>query len=611
MDESGISDVRKNPFAVHSPDALETVPANYIVNLFVEEYTRLPAIEQQKHTFIWGLRGSGKSFILRYMEPRCQEIRFGSLSEFFEKDDSFIGIYFPCNNGQQDKTELDKIEDDYKRQAISEHLLNVCVAEETISSIVEQIPSRFYSNDDVEALIEDVLHTLDAESLEDCKRRASLEADKNSEPLEWLRCLFKYQRVGIEDYLKELAIGRGSTEYKGSVTSYHNFILPFFKKIREMVWKENLPIYLLVDDAFYLREHQQRVINTWIGNRDQAYLCVKVSSVRSRYDTYETKEGDPIEETHDFSEVGLDEQYTVEHSDYSNKVKRIANRRLEIAEVPTKDVKEFLPASEYEQDLLEQIRKEMREEWEENQGPGESVTNYVDKNARARLHQRVAENKASKSYAGFDYLVHISSGRIRDFLNPCHTMFEKCVERGNARDEIEEIPVSIQNDIIKEFSRELLQDKPKKIRKDLDADERSTLEKLMTLVKSLGDLFHERLHDEDHREPRVFSFSVRGVIPPDSDIHQVLELGTERGYFTLHTAPSKEGGGGEELYILNRRLAPVFTIDPSSFRGRIPLDHQKLKVACEDPDEFVRVAHGIDKKQESLDDFMLDEGNES
>jgi hypothetical protein len=542
MDETGITDVRKNPFAVHSPDALESVPADYIVNLFVEEYTRLPAIEQQKHTFIWGLRGSGKSFILRYMEPQCQEIRFESMSEFFQKEDAFIGVYFPCKKGQLDKTELDKIEDEYKRQAIEEHLLNISVVEKTVNTLVKQIPEKFYSKDEAESLIEDVLFNLDAESIENSKRRANASADRASQPLYWLECLLEHQRVEIESYLKDLAIERGDTEYTGSATGYHSFILPFMQKVQEMIWEKNLPIYLLVDDAFYLREHQQKVINTWVGNRDQTSICVKVSSVRSRYDTYETKDGDTIEETHDFSEVRLDEQYTVKHSDYRNKVKKIANRRLEISEVPTKDIEDFLPESEYEASLLDDIKEEMRQEWEENQGPGNSVSNYVDKNARARLHQRVAENKSSKSYAGFDYLVHISSGKIRDFLNPAHLMFEKCVERGNSRSEIEKIPVSIQNDIIKDFSRDFLQDKPKKIRKDLDADERSDLEKLMTLIKSLGNLFHERLHDKNHREPRVFSFSVRGVIPPDSDLRRVLELGTQRGFFTLHTSPSKEGG---------------------------------------------------------------------
>lgn len=601
MEDIGISDIKKNPFAVHSPDTLESVPADYIVNLFVEEYTRLPAIEQQKHTFVWGSRGSGKSFILRYMEPQCQEIRYGSMADFLNKDDSFIGVYFPCKNCLLDKTDLDNIDNSRMSETISEHLLNISIVEKTIYTIQDQIPSEFYEQQDVESLIEYILLTLDGDSIEKSRRRADIKTNRDTQPLDWLRVLLEHERNQIFQYLKDLSIERKEPVYDGSTTGYHDFILPFMKDVQDMIHNGESPIFLLIDDAFYLRKHQQKTINTWVGNRDQAYLCMKVSADRARYDTFKMKNDDLIEKTHDFTEVRLDEQYTVEHTDYREKVREIANRRLELADGPTKDIREFLPEREYEQELLEEIKEEMREEWHENDGPGESPSNYVDKYARARLHQRLSEDKISKSYAGFDYLVHISAGRIRDFLDPCHLMFEKCVERGEKRDEIDEIPVDIQDDIIKDYSRDLLQQRPEMIRKDLDAEEMNTLDKLIRLVRSLGKLFRERLHEEDHREPRVFSFSVRDEIPPNSEVRKVIDLGIERGYFTLHTYPSKDGGGGENLYILNRRLAPVFTIDPTSFRGRIQLDYNKLQIGCKDPKEFVRVAHGTDERQESLD----------
>jgi hypothetical protein len=50
-------------------------------------------------------------------------------------------------------------------------------------------------------------------------------------------------------------------------------------------------------------------------------------------------------------------------------------------------------------------------------------------------------------------------------------------------------------------------------------------------------------------------------------VQQVLDLGTKYGYLHEATIGNKEGTGRTKRYVLSRRLAPSFTLDPSGFSG--------------------------------------------
>src|SRR6266700_5976840 len=91
-----------NPFVVDSPERLTP---RRLVQLFVEEYTQIGTMKQRKHTFIWGSRGSGKSMMLRYLEPECQTLVHGDPAKFLSEE-PYIAVYCPCKEGQFNKTEL-------------------------------------------------------------------------------------------------------------------------------------------------------------------------------------------------------------------------------------------------------------------------------------------------------------------------------------------------------------------------------------------------------------------------------------------------------------------------------------------------------------------------
>lgn len=86
---------------------------------------------------------------------------------------------------------------------------------------------------------------------------------------------------------------------------------------------------------------------------------------------------------------------------------------------------------------------------------------------------------------------------------------------------------------------------------------------LHNLIACLGSLFETILLDPNASERRVFSFAISDY--PDDRVQNVLRLGLKYAYFSRSTIGRKEGFGRTELYILSRRLAPNWNLDPSGF----------------------------------------------
>jgi len=362
--------------------------------------------------------------------------------------------------------------------------------------------------------------------------------------------------------------------------------LPFLKLIGGLGRLANASVYILVDDADRLTKLQQSIVNNWIANRDQATLCVKVSAQPESYKTFLTPRGGLIEQPHDYSEVDVEELYTTRKTDYSKKIALISRRRLDLSDVPTKDIETFLPASESEERLFEQVKEETAKEWETHKRQDKS--DYVYRYAKARLFQKLKARKIDKSYAGFQNIVDLSSGIVREFLEPCYLMFDTLVAQGKEPSEIAEIPVELQNRVISKYSKDLLIDRIEDIKKDLPTPASPLPDKLRTLVESLGLVFYNLLHDPESRQPRLFSFSITG--PVTGELAEVLDLGVRYRFFLSPTSQGgKSGGGQDPLFILNRRLCPAYKLDPSGFEGRLTISPELLRIACADPKRFVRL----------------------
>lgn len=575
------ANLSRNPFVVEAPEKLSP---QQIVALFVQQYTRLETLKQRRHTFIWGSRGSGKSMMARYLEPRCQATVYGGMDRFLEQPEPFLALYCPCKEGHFNRTEL-LLLDASSSLILSEHMINLGVADRLVNCLHTQFPADLLPKADLVRFATAVARLFDRASIAASIEQVDEATSLTEEPLAWLQALIAAENRKVNNFLRDMSLHGKSAVYEGATSGYHDFLVPFVRFVQRLPKLDKTAVYLLLDDADRLTREQQSIVNEWIANRDQSALCLKVSARRELYKTLLTRSGGLIEQPHDYSEVDVDELYTRSKSDYSEKVRLISEKRLELSGLPTRSIEAFLPSDVAEAGLFDGIKRETAEEWEKVGKPGR-LGDYVHRYATPRLFQHLKATKKPKSYAGFQNLVDMSSGVVRDFLEPCYLMFDQCVSKGQEPAVITLIPPSVQNEVIYKYSEDFLLAKLEDIRQDLPPEHWTQLEGLRRLIESLGRLFYERLHDPSAREARVFSFTVRGSVP--TDLNEILRLGMRYRYLQLRTYSTKEGGGRENWYILNRRLCPVYKLDPTGFEGRISLIPEMLRLACEDPDRFVR-----------------------
>ena len=105
------------------------------------------------------------------------------------------------------------------------------------------------------------------------------------------------------------------------------------------------------------------------------------------------------------------------------------------------------------------------------------------------------------------------------------------------------------------------------------ASPKNDIEKLQNLICAMGQTFHDILVS-DRSERKVFSIALSNA--PDDEIKRVLKTGVRLGYLHEATIGNKAGNGRTWLYILNRRLAPSFVLDPTGFQGYLFMTNDDL-----------------------------------
>lgn len=82
--------ISENPFRVHTPEALS---AEEVVRLYVSEMPGADTVHSSGHTMIIGARGSGKSMMLRFLEPDCQALIAKQKTALNFSDIGFFSLY--------------------------------------------------------------------------------------------------------------------------------------------------------------------------------------------------------------------------------------------------------------------------------------------------------------------------------------------------------------------------------------------------------------------------------------------------------------------------------------------------------------------------------------
>ena len=121
----------------------------------------------------------------------------------------------------------------------------------------------------------------------------------------------------------------------------------------------------------------------------------------------------------------------------------------------------FFPADLVQEEAIQRISEELKARWSANSTGGYRAADDAYRLARPEYIRRLSGKSKQGSryrYAGFDQLVHISSGIIRFFLEPAARMFADQLKANNGLP-VTHISPSIQDDEIRQQCDNLLIEK--------------------------------------------------------------------------------------------------------------------------------------------------------
>jgi hypothetical protein len=153
---------------------------------------------------------------------------------------------------------------------------------------------------------------------------------------------------------------------------------------------------------------------------------------------------------------------------------------------------------------------------------------------------------------------------------------------------IKDITSKIQNEIIRDAASEALLYEMDKNRKegDPDAVPREDIDRLINLVQGLGGLFRQILLS-NKSERRVFSIALSDEL--SALVERILDIGINFGFFHRSTIGRKnrKSGGRTKLFVMNRRLAPNWTLDPTGFSGYLFIMNSVLEEFINNPHKML------------------------
>lgn len=571
--------MRKNPFEIKTP---ENNTAQEIVELFVDVFTDFSKVLEYNHTFLNGPRGSGKSMMFRYMQPDCQMI----VKQVKSLDLDYFSIYIPIKLTSINFIDLDRFEN-HANVILNEHLLTTYTLSKSYKFIVDVL------GDDLDVHTESIKSYYNDSFLYHISLLGLniVDQDKDLSGKTFfllMSQIIEKMYMECSRYCRELAFQSDVSsvnKYAYPLVDYIDFMLPLFQDLIKLPFlPKDKPLFLLIDDAGYLNKVQTKILNTWVSYRTTKNICLKIST-QLDYANYLTTNGKRIDAPHDYSEVNIATIYTSSKNNYKDRITSIVEKRLKYYLKSDIRSEEFFPCdtkqSEEIQDMYQKLYQDNINP-EKNYAAGDAARRYAIPDYIKSLKNK--RSGSTYSYAGFDNLVNISSGIVRHFLAPAHDMYAK--ELSTNTSDIMMIRDSIQDEIIKEYSKNFLNKEIEKCEKDYaeDSIRYEISGKLFNLIDSLGGLFHKILMS-DCSERRVFSIAITDR--PDKELRDVLSMGVQLGFFHEDVIGNKDGTGRNKRYVLSRVLSPYYKLDPTSFAGYQFMSSDVLKLALVNRSRFM------------------------
>ena len=603
-----------NPFKVYSP---EDMTAEQVTRLFVPVAEKLE-IDGPDHVFVHGHRGCGKSMVLRSMAPDCQMIdRKKDL-----KGLPYLGIYSTIKATGLDVSEYERLKHQYVGLILAEHSLVAFLGSKIFESLREHCLSAIICADGMEELRAYIL-----EKVLDRLRIAGASIDvqiQRAQRADSIETILRTASDGLDsvygkcfDYLRRSAFVSEYQPYQGPLLAYRDFLFPVLCELTSLSFMpQGMPVYYLLDDADNLNFMQTQVLNTWVSFRTGHKVSFKIST-QLAYKTWLTASSQRIEAPHDFRELHVSSIHTgaSSSSNYPQWVDKVVQKRLAQINVVC-ETSTFFPPDELQENAIRKLAEELKERWKTTPlgyRPNDDAYRYARPDYIKSLGGQTKQ-QSNYRYAGFQQLVHISSGIIRFFLDNAAQMYAfqelRNQKQSGAKlnENVTRLDPTVQDEVVRSAADNLMLGDLDRLEQDAmitsSVSEANEFRQLRNLIRGLGGIFYEILTSE-RSERRVFSIALSDD-PPDQ-IMRILRLGVRHGYFYEAAIGSKEGRWRTRRYIMTRRLAPHFKLDPTGFSGYLFVTSELLTLAISNPKQAItsflenRLGSFVEKSQLPLE----------
>lgn len=551
----------QNPFEF---EAAANLPPELVIDVYVEDHNYTRFIQSKRNVFLVGERGSGKSMTLLYNSFKYRKLWSVMKNTKLEYD--FIGIYIPCKTPLTLKNEHLLIDNEFHMTLVAENYLVLSMLYEignTFNSFRDIIPEE-----KLDWILNEVSELFEIKVTKEVNVFDLIKQYANSEGR-------KFQRI----------VNKGNIADAYETTkSFSSHILPLLSILQELPILSSAHFMLMLDDAHDLNPYQRRSLNSWIAYRDHSLFSFKVASAKVSSPDFKTLTGGSILDGHDFITIDMEQPFQNPQSPFGKLARDIIEKRLNKFSI-NKTAEEFFPPNEDFIAGLEDANEIAREQANLRypNGSTKQINDYVYKYGRA-IYFRNRSSKANlPPYSGLDTLVSISTGVIRNLLDPCYWMFDRVYSSagcGASTSQIEHIPTAVQTEVILERSQKLwkfLDDGLDKVIVDCTREQARAVK---SMFDELAVFFRERLMNHES-EPRVITFSISGL---NSESEAVLLplINIARGAQLLYVryGPSKDDGRREPYYVLNRMLWPIRGLDPNGQHGRASIKASDLVAAA-------------------------------
>jgi hypothetical protein len=401
----------------------------------------------------------------------------------------------------------------------------------------------------------------------------------------------------LTQYIQKLAcqtqqqVSNSEDSFSDRCVSFYSLIIPLIRIVKGIKKLELTHFLFLIDDAHDLNSHQIKSLNSWIAYRDHTDFSFKVAIAKVKKHSYLTSTGSSILEGHDFLTIDMEKPYQNKFSDFGQWAKDIIERRLEKFELEARDVSEFFPMNPTVNKEMQYWENNVREKaceiYKNHDESNKKISDYVYKYARAEYFRNRSSKANLPKYSGWETIVHLSTGVIRNLLYPCYWMFDKEFSKINdiispekKLIKVKKIRPSFQDIVIKEKSKELWNRIEFDLFNNIDNCSTQQAKEIKNLFDQISLLFKERLMSRESSEPRAITFSISArhelSDAQNREIDELLRISKEALILYDRKSSAKEFGEKETIYVPNRLLFPDRGLDVIGQHSRVSIRAREI-----------------------------------